>query len=58
MARGAETSGIQRDAWVLPGLTVLVETDAHDASVAATQGYIEITYHDATRVTLRPKATR
>jgi hypothetical protein len=58
MAPGAETNNIQRDAWVLPGLTVQVETDARDASVAATQGYIEITYRDATRFTLRPRATR
>ena len=58
MAPGAEISKIERDAWVLPGLTVQVETDARDASVAATQGYIEIRYRDATRFTLRPKATR
>jgi hypothetical protein len=58
MAPGAESNNIQRDAWVLPGLTVQVETDARGASVAATQGYIEITYRDATRFALRPKATR
>lgn len=55
IAPGAETNNIQRDAW---GLTVQVETDARGASVAATQGYIEITYRDATGLTLGPITTR
>jgi len=44
IGRGDKTQDFkQSDALMLPGLTVQVETDAHGASVAATQGCIEIT---------------
>jgi hypothetical protein len=50
---------IQRDLWVLPGLTVRVDADALSSTVAPGDGYVDIVYLEATKIVLRfpPAAT-
>ncbi|MDQ2948374.1 MAG: hypothetical protein M3Y27_20965, partial [Acidobacteriota bacterium] len=51
-APGLQPSRIVRDHWVLPGLTVDVDTDARSAEVVPGDGYVDVVYHQATRYKL------
>lgn len=44
---------LTRDGWNLPGVTIRVESDARNFSVAAGNGYVDVSYLEATRFVLR-----
>lgn len=52
-APGLKAESLTRDGWTLPGATVRVESDAGNFSVAAGNGYIDVSYFEASRFVLR-----
>ncbi len=55
-APGLSASSAARDVWKLPGLTIRVETDATGWETVAGEGFLDVTYKDATRYRLRIEA--
>ncbi|HEY8994080.1 MAG TPA: hypothetical protein VIM71_05425 [Lacunisphaera sp.] len=53
---GLVADRLGRDGWVLPGLTVLVESDATALTLKADDGLIDVAYHGATRLVLHTKS--
>lgn len=50
---GVTATSLRPDLWVLPGLTVNLDTDALDANIIQGDGYIDMQYHAATRFVMR-----
>jgi len=57
-APGLKAGDLQREQWLLPGLTVRVETDAGGVSVEPAAGHVDVIYRNATRFTLTVRSTR
>jgi hypothetical protein len=49
----ADSQGIQRETWILPGITVRVASDGGNMAVKTGDGYVDVTYREATRFELR-----
>jgi len=52
-APAVDAKTFQRDIWLMPGLTVKLETDARRMEVKPGNGFIDIDYREATTFTLR-----
>jgi hypothetical protein len=52
LAAGADTARIEKSLWRLPNLQIAIETDAAEMSLEHGSGFVEVTYHAATRVEL------
>ena len=52
-APGLTVAPISREHWLLPGLNILVETDAGAFTVSAGEGFIEVRYASVTRIVFR-----
>ena len=50
---GAKATSHMPDLWVLPGLTVNLETDALDANIIQGDGHVDMYYLAATRFVMR-----
>lgn len=57
-APGLKAEDVTRDRWVLPGLTVTVETDALGFAVIVREGGCEVQYREATTMVLRTAMAR
>jgi len=57
-APGLKAEDVTRDRWVLPGLTVTVETDALDFAVTVREGGCDVQYREATTMVLRTAVTQ
>lgn len=57
-APGLKAADVTRDRWVLPGLTVMVETDALGFAVTPREDGCDVQYREATRMVLRTALTR
>ena len=50
---GVKASSLSPDLWVLPGLTVSLDTDALDANMIQGDGHVDMQYLAATRFVMR-----
>jgi len=55
-APGLTVSDLTRDRWTLPGLTVVVETDANGFTLTPGEEFIDVQYREATRFVLHTTA--
>ncbi len=51
-----DSRSIQREQWVLPGIIIRASSDAGSMAVLPGEGYVDITYREATRIELRFEA--
>jgi hypothetical protein len=52
-ATGLDPAGLTRAHWTLPDLAVQIDTDATEIAVSPGDGFVEITYRAATKISLR-----
>jgi len=57
-AVGLENNMFQRELWLMPGLTVKLDTDARGIAVTPGAGFIDVQYREATKFTLHLGPTK
>ena len=58
LANGLDVTKLEHDEWTLPGLTVQLETDAARMEPKPGNGFVDLQYREATKLTLRVESRK